>query len=208
MSERIDIEITGEEELDRYLRKLNLIITKGQGTERPATKGKISGSLGGVDDLDPKFVAYLRSKAFAANVFSEGGMSTRNLDKFGQFMAMNDYVTKRGAPMDAGWASNLPSFSREERIILNQVLPPGMLRQYYNIKRLQGGLAEGGRLAVLSVVATTLILAQEVAMLRRRLDEADQARENLIRNVTGMTHGEFSNWSKTQFQSYRRSVPF
>ena len=173
MSERIDIEITGEEELDRYLRKLNLIVTRGQSIGSIATKGQIRGSVPGVDNLDPKFVAYLRSKAFAANVFNKGGMKTRDLEKFGQFMSMNERLVHRNAPMDAILESNLPSFSREERIILNQILPPGWLRNWYNVKRLQGGLAVGGYQSALAVVATGLILMQQINQLRQRL-EADR----------------------------------
>jgi len=174
LSENIDLKFTGEEELDRYLRKLNLILTKGQSVGSISSGGTIRGAGKGTESVDPNFLKYIRSQEFAANVFSKGGMKTRDLEKFGQFMSMNERMIKRNAPLDAIMGSNLPNFSREERIILNQILPSGTLRNFYNVKRLQGGLAIGGYQATLGVIATGLILMQEINKLRQRLEAESQ----------------------------------
>jgi hypothetical protein len=192
LSERIDIEITGEEELDRYLRKLNLIVTRGQSVGSVTTGGTIQSPVKGLDTLDPKFVAYLRSKAFAANVFSQGGMKARDLERFGQFMSMNERMIHRNAPLDAILASNLPSLSREERIIWNQIMPAGSLRTLYNVKRLQGGIAIGGYQSALAIIATGLIILQQINQLRQRLEaDREEYRQVFLEYKPDLTKEEY-----------------
>ena len=192
MSERIDIEITGEADLDRYLQKLNLILTKQQlltGDTRGDVSSKTRRTKGEIDSI-AKAVKLIRA---------EGGV---NLDE-------------------------LPTINRDLRLLVGQL--PYMNRviyDYYQVRRTVRGIErlraaqrldiEGkAKLATearvsgyIALAATVVFLVNEVTRLRKRLEAADQERENLIRSVTGMTHSEYRNWSKTQFSSYRRSVPF
>ena len=133
-------------------------------------------------------------------------ISDRNLSRFGDFM---NNIEKRQAPMDAILASKLPSFSREERIVLNQILPSGALRNYYNIKRLQGGAKIGGYQAGLAAIATGLILLQEIRRLQKQLkvDEEDY-KKIFLEYKPDLTKDEFqdikdqstNNW--TRFLNY------
>lgn len=215
MSEdRIIINIEGMEVIDEYVTKLDTILGR---TASGVTGGVGRTAQGGLTNAElrrlSQDVAYVwasqRPEVLARSVFEAGRFTDRNLRQFGDFMRLNDQMIKRQAPLDAILASSFPSFNREERIILNQILPSGALRNYYNIKRLQGGLNLGGYQTSLAVVATGLILLQEIRRIQRQLkiDEEDY-KKIFLEYKPDLTKDEFqdikdqstNNW--TRFLNY------
>jgi len=88
--------------------------------------------------------------------------------------------------------SYLPAVNRELRVILGQL--PGMteaIRIYYRLKRLERGAALGGANLWLSIIATTIILLQEINQVRRQIERDKQAFERFVRKNRSLTKEEF-----------------
>ena len=89
-------------------------------------------------------------------------------------------------------SSYLPAINRELRVILGQL--PGMteaIRMYYRLKRLERGAALGGANLWLTIIATTIILLQEINKVRRQIERDKQAFERFVRKNRALTKEEF-----------------
>jgi len=102
--------------------------------------------------------------------------------------------------------ATLPGVNRELRLILGQI--PGMstiIRQYFNIKRLQRGLGDfittgGGMQLTLSLIATAILLLRMVQQHQKNIERQQRDYELFIARERGWTHQEFvkgrANWEE------------
>jgi len=106
----------------------------------------------------------------------------------------------------------LPAISREMRVISSQV--PGLARarrHYFNIKRLQEGLGKTLELETflplaLSLIATAIVLFQEVQRYQKRIERQQHEQEMMIRKYRGWTHEEFER-KMAEWRSYTKGLP-
>ena len=105
----------------------------------------------------------------------------------------------------------LPGINRELRLILGQV--PGLrniMRYYFAIKRLERGKAYlkiGETLpALLTVVATAIIVLRELQQYQRRIEREKTDLEMLIRKSRGWTHDEYVR-GQSLWEEYRKGMP-
>lgn len=101
----------------------------------------------------------------------------------------------------------LPSINREMRILIG-LLPGGYeaQRQYFNLKRLARGFAEGDVALYLSVITTAILILRQVMEIQKRIERRQQEQEMYIRREKGLSHDEYVKW-KSDADAYFRSKP-
>ena len=108
--------------------------------------------------------------------------------------------------------TSLPGINRELRLILGQI--PGMsalMRQYFNLKRVQRGLgkflvsAEGLPLT-LSLIATAILLLKSVMDYQKNIERQQRDYEVFIARERGWTHQEFVK-GRANWEEFYRSLP-
>lgn len=108
--------------------------------------------------------------------------------------------------------TTLPGVNRELRLILGQI--PGMakiIRQYFNLKRLQKGLGDfittgGGMQLTLSLIATAILLLRQVQQHQKNIDRQQRDYEQFIARERGWTHQEFIK-GRADWEEFYRSLP-
>ena len=108
--------------------------------------------------------------------------------------------------------SALPSINREARLILGQL--PGMreaIQLLFRAKRLERGLliraaGEGSMGLYLTLIATAIILIQQIQQHQRRLEQAQRDYENRIRRARGWTQEEFIR-GRRDWENYLKGLP-
>ena len=97
----------------------------------------------------------------------------------------------------AKFTSALPAMNRETRVILGRL--PGMreaIQLLFRAKRLERGLAlkalgEGGGELYLTLIATAIILIQQIDRHQKRVERTQKEYERLIRRSRGWTQEEY-----------------
>ena len=106
----------------------------------------------------------------------------------------------------------LPSINRDMRIILTQM--PGMreaVRLLNRARILEQGVllrqaGEGSLRLYLSVIATAILLIQEIKIHQKRLERAQREYENRIRRARGWTQEEFIR-GRRDWENYLKGLP-
>jgi hypothetical protein len=108
--------------------------------------------------------------------------------------------------------SSLPTINREMRVILGQL--PGMrqaIQLLFRAKRLERGLliralGEGSMQLYLTLIATAIVLIQQIQAHQRRLEKAQRDYENRIRRARGWTQEEFIR-GRQDWENYLKGLP-
>jgi len=169
LAERIDVTVTGITEIDIYIAKLNEALSK-------------EAALTGVTPS--------RTSRRAAQ---------KKITDWQRFIiAMSAVENQNPQMMELITEEKLPGINREMRLILGQV--PGMhqvIRQYFNIKRLQRGVIMGGLMGQITLLATAVVLLQLVLRRQKEMERQRKQYEDLIR-------GYYAEWTHKEYESRRR----
>jgi hypothetical protein len=127
------------------------------------------------------------------------------MDLLGQ---MATKAVGRGRSLDY----TLPTINRELRVILGRL--PGMreaIQLLFRARRLERGLllraaGEGSMSLYLTLIATALVLIQQIQAHQRRLERAQRDYENRIRRARGWTQEEFIR-GRRDWENYLKGLP-
>jgi hypothetical protein len=127
------------------------------------------------------------------------------MDLLGQ---MATKAVGRGRSLDY----TLPTINRELRVILGRL--PGMreaIQLLFRARRLERGLllraaGEGSMSLYLTLIATALVLIQQIQMHQKRLERAQRDYENRIRRARGWTQEEFIR-GRRDWENYLKGLP-
>lgn len=109
-------------------------------------------------------------------------------------------------------ASALPRINREMRLILGRL--PGMrqaIQLVFRARRLERGillqkLGAGSTQFYLALIATTIILLQQMQRYRQQIERETKRYELMVRRARGWTHEEFVKGTK-EWENYLRGMP-
>ncbi len=108
--------------------------------------------------------------------------------------------------------SSLPTINREMRVILGRI--PGMreaIQLLFRAKRLERGLllralGEGSAQLYLTLIATAVVLIQQIQAHQRRLEKTQRDYETLIRRQRGWTQEQLVQ-GRQDWENYIKGLP-
>ncbi len=163
MTERIKILIEGDEALDAYLIRLDMVLQKSR--QAFGTSDIARGTEASIQELGALMWGMEQADKTAQNVRIVARAASSDVQTMPQTMAgFSDEELRLIAD-----PARLPAINREMRILLRQI--PGMgeyMRLYFNIKRVQRGFLIGPQATLLAVLASLVILVNTLQQQQRK----------------------------------------